>query len=81
MLWYVNYNTLCNEAKNGLTPHKAFSKYALNNFLDSINTFWNNSPKDCQSETMCLSFEAIVSNRKCAWDSFHSELAMSYDKL
>lgn len=76
----VNYNTLCNEAKNGLTPHKAFSKYALNNFLDSINTFWNNSPKDCQSETMCLSFEAIVSNRKCAWNSFHPELAMSYDK-
>jgi hypothetical protein len=75
----TDFSILCDQVKNGLTPIKAMIKYGLTHFLDTLNTFWTNSPTMCKQETMCLSFEAIVPNRRSAWDDFHPELAMSYD--
>jgi hypothetical protein len=79
-MYGVDYLLLSEEAKTGCTPIKAMIKYGLKQFLKSLNTFWTCSPTICKKDTMCLSFEAIVPNRRCAWNNFHPELTMSYSK-
>lgn len=72
-----DYDELCALAQNK-TEIEVFEQYIINEFLIRINTFWVLS-EHFQENIMCLSFEAVCKNRKCAWNNFHSELAVSYD--
>jgi hypothetical protein len=74
----ISHDILKNDAKNGMSPEFAFMTYASDRFFANLLSFWDKSPNSCQNEIMCLSFEAIVPNRVCAWNGFHPELAMSY---
>lgn len=76
----IPYDVLCNDASNGMTPLMAMETYAIDIFLQSLETFWNNAPLACQRETMCASFEAIVPRRRDAWGNAHPEFAISYEE-
>ena len=76
----INYETLCEDVKNGMEPVHAFVNYALDRILANFESFWSRTPLNCQQYPMCLSFEAIVPFRVCAWKGFHPELAVSYEK-
>ena len=75
----INYNTLCTEVSKGLNPTEAMKIYAIDTFLENLFKFWEKAPVICKKETMCLSFEAIVPHRRCAWGCLHQELALSYN--
>lgn len=68
---------LCNIALTK-TPLQVLEEYAIDDFLQRMNTFWTLTEK-FQQNIMCLSFEAVCKQRKCAWNNLHTELAVSYD--
>lgn len=60
------------------TPLQVLEEYVIDEFLQRINTFWTLS-ENFQQDIMCLSFEAVCKQRKCAWNNVQNVLAVSYD--
>lgn len=76
----IDYDVLKYQVKTGMSIEYAFTAYISDRFFANLLSFWKKSPILCQNDIMCLSFEAIVPNRICAWEGFHPELTMSYSK-
>ena len=76
----THYNSLCVMTKDKeFTPLKALIKYAhiLLEKLVIFDKFAKNSFKE-SPEFITLCFEAVCTNRTCAWNIKHQELAVNY---
>ena len=76
----IPYTFVCEKADAGMTAIDFMETYCAEEFLTSIAVFYNDLPPHIRSETMTLSFETIVPNRREAWGDIHTELAISYPK-
>jgi len=63
----------------GMTVTEFFEDHIADELLRRLDTFWQ-STSVLSERTMCLSFECVCKQRCSAWNTVHTELAVSYDE-